>query len=115
MPQDKNPADQLTRILAAMGTTADRVAEVLRANGCRGFRTGNFPSPVIRYAYRWFDDGNLVLVYSAQGWKPDRLYLYRLDGRREEVLLPAAVAEFLALFDGGVYSDLDLALGRASA
>lgn len=52
-------------------------------------------------------------VYSD--WKPDRLCLHRLDGSREEVPLPAAVVEFLTLFDDGAYPDLDLELVRAPA
>jgi hypothetical protein len=111
MPQDKNPLEQLSRILTALGQTPDRVAEVLRASGCRGHRYGSFPSPVVRYAYRLFDGGSLVLVYSAP-FRPGKLYLYRLDGSREELALPVPVAEFLARFDEGLYPGLDLESGR---
>jgi hypothetical protein len=113
MVQDKNPIDELSRILAELGQAPEGVAAMLRASGCRGFQRGNFPSPVIRYAYRQFDDGNIVLVYSPPPeLRPAKLYLYRLDGRREELSLPSAVAEFLARFDAGAYPDLDLALIR---
>jgi hypothetical protein len=114
MPQDKNPRDQLANILATLGQTPDGVAQVLRASGCRGYRCGSLPSPVIRFAYRRFDAGRLELVYSAPG-KPGRLYLYQKDGNREELPLPTAIAEFLALFDAGAYPDLDLESGRTSS
>jgi hypothetical protein len=112
MSQDKNPLDDLCRILGTLGQTPDQVAEELRANGCRGFRTGSLPSPVIRYVYRRFDEGSLVLVSSPPLARPEKLYLYTLDGKRQEIPLPAAVAEFLALLDDGAYPDLDLESGR---
>jgi hypothetical protein len=119
MSQEKNPLDQLSHILLALGQTADEVAGVLRASGCRGFRNGSFPSPVIRYAYRKFDAGSLELVYSAvlkpdnsTALEPNKLYLYLLDANREEMRLPAAVAEFLARFDEGSYPDLNLESSR---
>jgi hypothetical protein len=111
MPKYTNPIEQLLRILAAMGQAADQVAELLRAAGCRGFRNGGFPSPVFRYVYRKFDEGNLILVYSRPG-KPSKIYLYLGDGKREEILLPPAIAEFLDNFDQGSYPDLDLGLSR---
>jgi hypothetical protein len=115
MARDKNPLDQLTRVLIGLGDTPELVAAALRASGCRGFRHGYFPSPVIRYAYRRFDEGGLTLVYSPPEMRPAKLYLDRLDGNREELPLPPAVAEFLARFDEGVYPDLDLALTRRTA
>jgi len=114
MPRDNNPLDQLSSILAALGPTPDGVAEALRTSGCRGYRCGGFPSPVIRFAYRRFDTGSLVLVYSAPG-KPSSLYLYTHDSIREELPLPSAVAEFLARFDAGAYPDLDMEAVRTSA
>jgi hypothetical protein len=111
MPHDKNPLDQLSRILTALGKNPDQVAEALRSSKCGGKRYGNFPSPVIRYVYRYFDDGTLELVYSVVPTAPalvSKLYLYRLDGSREEVCLPAAIREFLDLFDQGAYPDLEL-------
>lgn len=114
MAQDNNPLDQLCGVLAALGQTPGQVAEVLRASGCRGYRLGYIPSPVIRFAYRRFDEGSLVLVYAAPG-KPDRLYLYNHQGVREELPLPAPVANFLAKFDEGMYPDLDLESVRGSA
>jgi hypothetical protein len=114
MPRDENPLEQLARIFAALGRTPDHVAEALRAGGCRGFRFGYFPSPVVRYAYRWFDDGQLVMCHSApRTW--GKLYLYRLDRSREEMPLPGPVAEFLDLFDMGAYPDLDLELNGTRA
>jgi hypothetical protein len=116
MPADKKPLDELSRILAGLGQTPDQVAEVLRASGCRGFRTGSLPSPIIRYAYRHFDEGTLVLAYSPRStmW-PERLCVHLLDGRLGEVPLPEPVAEFLARFDEGAYPDLDLELNRTPA
>jgi hypothetical protein len=111
MPNDKDPREQLTHLLAVLGSTVDEVAQALRVSGCRGFRNGTFPSPIIRYAYRRFDGGSLVLVYSAPAMKPTRLYLYRPNGSRDEILLPVPVTDFLALFDDGHYPDLDLGSG----
>jgi hypothetical protein len=113
VPRDKDRAAEVARILATLGESADQVADVLRVSGCRGFRRGNFPSPVVRYVYRWFDDGQLVLVHSPPEAhdllpRPDRFYLYLLDGKREEVAVPAAVAEFLVRFDAGAFADLEL-------
>lgn len=115
MPPNKDPLRDLSPILATLGQTPDEVAEVLRANGCRGFQSGNYPSPVIRYVYRQFDEGTLVLVYSHPTLKPSKLLLYTLDGRTLEVLLPVPVADFLALFDDGAYPDLDLESERPVA
>lgn len=118
MRQDKDLIDDLTRIFAAMGQTADQVAETLRAHGCRGYHCGNSPCPVFRYVYRKFDDGQLVLQYDiySQALKPSKLCLYPADGeRRVEMPLPAAIAEFLARFDDGLYPDLDLESDRGAA
>jgi hypothetical protein len=114
MPQDKDPLDLLSSILAALGKAPDEVAEVLRASGCRGYRSGYFPSPIIRFAYRRFDAGSLELVYSAPR-KPERLYLYKHDGIRAELPLLDPVAQFLALFDEGAFPDLDLGEGQGMA
>ena len=106
MAKDKDYLGQLSRILSNLGDNPDRVAEVLRANGCRGFQGSAFPGPVIRYLYYWFDEGSLSVLYSD--WdKPDRLVFYGLDGM-QEMRLPLAVSEFLQLFDKGAFPDLDL-------
>ena len=116
MPHGKDSVQEVSRILTRLGQSPDEVARELRASGCRGFRTGSLPSPVIRYVYRRFDEGSLVLVYSLSSFfKPDKLYLYTANGEREEIPLPAAVAEFLALFDTGAYPDLDLEKNRPAA
>jgi hypothetical protein len=115
MTHEKNSAQEISRILAGLGRTPSEVAQVLRANGCRGFRTGSFPSPVIRYVYRRFDEGSLVLVYSAMLLKPDKFYLYTLDDEHKEIPLPDAVAEFLALFDAEAYPELDMETDRPAA
>jgi hypothetical protein len=115
MLRENNPIKELTRIFAAMGETADKVAECLRAHGCRGSRGGGLLCPVFRYVYRKFDEGQLVLVHSP-AMMPSGLYLYSaLDGRRSEMPLPAAIAEFLARFDAGSFPDLDLDLNRGVA
>jgi hypothetical protein len=108
------PDPQVSNLLAELGNTPDGVAEVLQLSECRGHRYGYFPSPIIRFAYRRFDAGRLELVYTSPD-KPGTLYLFTPDGIREDIPLPTAVADFLALFDAGAYSDLDLATVRTSA
>jgi hypothetical protein len=110
MAQKKDPVDQVSGLLRTLGETADEVAGALRANGCRGFRGGNSPNPVIRYLYRRFDDGTLDLVYgpSLAEYEPEALVLHLSDGRREELILPAPVKEFLTNFDLGLYPELQL-------
>lgn len=108
MPKDKNPIEELNRILASMGKTGDDVAAFLRANSCRGFmRGGGFPNPPVRYLYRRFDDGVLHLsALTPSRW--GTLVLHRIDGRFEEIALPVAIAEFLELFQEGEFPDLEL-------
>jgi hypothetical protein len=110
MPKDKNPIEELKRILVGMGKTGEDVASCLRADNCRGFKlgTGGFPTPLIRYLYRRFDDGVLQLGSFPHriGW--GTLILHRIDGSHERIALPIAVAEFLELFQEGEFPDLEL-------
>jgi hypothetical protein len=116
MAQKKDPAEQVTSLLLTLGGTADEVAARLRAHGCRGFRCGSMPCPVIRYVYRDFDDGSLTLIYEpAPEMEPRPGYFdLRLPtGQCNKVVIPTPVATFLSRFDDGAYPDLDLELTRS--
>jgi hypothetical protein len=108
MPEKKSPTDQVSEILVALGDTPDQVAGTLRANGCRGYRIGNFPSPLQRYLYRHFDGGAILLIHSVSDMAPDCIQLCLAKGGSAPIPLPSAVKGFLAAFGKGKYPDLEL-------
>ena len=101
--------DELTRILAALGDTADAVAGNLRRAGIRGTAcTTTFLNPIVRFAKRQV----MVEALSLDVIKPGTLRLRFDDGRKGEVVLPHAVQDFLRGFNKAAYSELELPHGQ---
>jgi hypothetical protein len=108
--------DRVTELLASLGSTADEVAEALRARGITGTRDDGCACPIARIIVaelaeardgRWGD--------STGEWFVTGGYVRTPAG---DVKPPAVVAEFIDYFDNGIgdpwsgpterpYSDLE--------
>jgi hypothetical protein len=99
-------ASELTRVLMALGDTADAVAGNLGAARIKGVRnTVRFLNPVVRYCQfqLHLDEYALDLI------QPNTLRMILPDGvRRVEVAVPPPVKEFLLAYHRGKFSDLEL-------
>jgi hypothetical protein len=95
--------DPIIQLLAAMGDTADEVAERLRAEGIQGRRASlSFENPIVRYLYRHLNIGHRLEVAAGS-------FVLRsvAGGQVQEADLSGGVREFLQRFDQGLYPDLE--------
>jgi hypothetical protein len=100
-----NEENELTKILAGMGDSADAVAATLRATSIKGVRnSARFLNPIVRYCQSLLrlDDYALDLILRRA------LRMILPDGRKAEVQLPQPVVEFLDGFHAGKFPDLEL-------
>jgi hypothetical protein len=87
-----------------LGTTADQVADALRARGIQGVRnTVRFLNPVVRYVHSQVPD--LAGIDLIQG---DRLRIEFANSNVTEVAVPEPVLRFLDGFHQGRYPDLEM-------
>jgi hypothetical protein len=95
--------EEITRLLAGLGETAEQVAETLRAHRILGIRLATtFDNPIVRYLNRNLDIGGWLEV------RDSTLTLLRRSSSYQ-IALPAPVVEFLAAFDRGAYPHLEKA------
>ncbi len=99
-------ADDLSKMLEQMGSSADEVAATLRATGVQGVRnTVRVLNPIVRYAQNVLRLDNLDA--DVMTGKTFRIH----SVRKHEVALPRAVIDFLDAFNRGAYPDLELPPG----
>jgi hypothetical protein len=92
------------KLLDDLGHDTDAVANTLRSHEVRGIRNAvRQLNPICRYIQK-----NGVGITQATIQARELLILTFSDERRQEVQLPAAVRDFLAAFDRGLYPDLIL-------
>src|SRR5437667_12882312 len=105
----QNIAEALSRILASMGDSSDKVAAAVEAKAIQGVRnTVRMLNPIVRYV-------ESVLLLSSRGMdltERDTLRFTTLDGTFAAVPLPQAVKDFLEAFDAGTYPQLELAVNQ---
>lgn len=102
------PANDLGRLLARLGDTAEAVAETLKGNDIRGVRnTVRHLNPIVRYLHRHLriDDYELSLPHTDGHHK---LSMISPDGSPTKFALPAPIDEFLTAFNRGEFPELEL-------
>jgi hypothetical protein len=91
-------------LLEQLGTTADEVAVVLRANAVQGVRNAvRVLNPIIRHMQIALRMDN----FDADVMTGKTLRIHN-GGTKQEVMLPQAVRDFMEAFNGGAYPDLEL-------
>jgi len=103
VPELTEPAAMLDEL----GSTAQDVADALRARGIKGVRnTVRFLNPIVRYAHTRVTD-----VYGIDLIQGDRLRIVFANGQVTEVVVPEPVLRFLDGFHRGDYPDLEMPVG----
>ena len=91
-------------MLDELGSTAQEVADALRARGIKGVRnTVRFLNPIVRYTHTRVTD-----VYGIDLIQGDRLRIVFANGQVTEVGVPESVLRFLDAFHRGDYPDLEM-------
>jgi hypothetical protein len=102
---DTNANAELGRVLFELGTSADEIATALRAKGIKGVRnTARYLNPIVRYALTHMKAEALDLDVT----EGNALRLILDRQRKETILLPQAVLQFLEAFHLGKYPDLEM-------
>jgi hypothetical protein len=101
----KDIADAMSRILADMGDSADKVAAALEAKGVGGARnTTRILNPVVNYVV----SALLISSWRMELTEDDKLRFTIRDGECATVPLPQAVKDFLEAFNRGMYPKLEM-------
>jgi hypothetical protein len=97
--------EELKTLLNTLGATPDDVAATLKAHRVQGVRNAvRTLNPVIRYLANHLR----VDAFGLDVMQEDRVRLTHGNGKREEATIPEPVRLFLAAFNRGEYSDLEL-------
>ncbi len=97
----------ITEFLTSLGTTADEVADSLRAAGIRGIRSSMCNCPILNAVYQALPDYWPGLVILGSVTKNGRSYRATLgDSQICDPRLTPAIEDFIAKFDSGSYPDL---------
>lgn len=101
-------ANDVGRLLALLGDTANAVADTLKGNDIRGVRnTVRHLNPVVRYLQRHLriDDYELSLPHTDGR---HQVSMTTPGGAPKTMDLPAAIDEFLTSFNRGDFPELEL-------
>ncbi|MEV4620205.1 hypothetical protein AB0J74_16050 [Asanoa sp. NPDC049573] len=97
---------RLTKALAALGATADEVADTLLAGGWTGLREDGLACPVSKYVVSVLPD----IEVAATSFQ--RIKVISTRGETVDASLPVGAAEFVTAFDTGSYDELAATLTR---
>jgi hypothetical protein len=90
-------------LLTGLGRTPDEVASTFKTHGIVGVRhTVRFLNPLVRYLRSQLPPD----AFDMDVIQRDRVRRTFGDGRKEEVLIPEPVRQFLDVFNNGGYPDL---------